>query len=167
MALVLFENTFLVDAEPYLEQSPVWDTLSDSEKEKALRDATAILNERDWLGVASSTSQPLAWGREQFSFHDSVLGLEVTVETDTVPIRLEKAVSAQALHLVTYPSLDSRFASSFDKIKLGPLEIENTDADSTQKVPLVPLSVKTMIAPLTHSGSGQSAFSTGAWWRAN
>jgi len=167
MALTLFEDTFLVDASSYLTGKPLWDAATTAEQEEALKDATVMLNERDWLGSASSTSQSLAWGREKLTFFDPVLALEVTAEKDTVPIRLEKAVSAQALHLLTYPTISARYSETFDRIKLGPLEIENTDSGSTRPIPPVPLSVENLIAPLTLSGSGTNAISAGAWWRAN
>lgn len=177
MALELFTNTYVVDATPYLGGDPVWEAASASEREVALVTATRVLDQNPWLGAASSVTQPLAWPRESVSYWDPVLNLVVNWsytapaegEPDPgyppPPARLAKATAYLAKHYLQYPTALEQYAATFDRIKIGPIEVENTDAAvRTTEVPLIPANVTQLLEPLFDS----SRYSTSRnWWRAN
>ena len=162
MALSLFTNTYLLDAEPYLSGIADWDSSSDEEKEQALVSATRLLDTTLWAGQAVSASQPLAWPRTTFYFFDPVLNLDVTVLTGETPVRLDKAVAAQALHILRYPQLEREFQQSFDSISVGPISLSNSSSvKGAKEVPKVPAEVYDLLRPLS------SQASTNNWWRTN
>jgi hypothetical protein len=166
MALVLFTNSYLASADDYLADNPDWESATAEQQEQALVDATSILDQNEWIGTAVSPSQSLAWPRKKFTFFDPVLGLHVENEEDSLPIRLEKATAALALHLIRFPSAIKKYDITYDSITVGPISLSNTDAGSSSSpnVPLVPMEVTKLIAPLVFS---QGYAAPGSWWRAN
>jgi hypothetical protein len=163
MALTLFENTYLVNADNYLVGEPVWLVATTTEKEQALQQATRILEDSSWIGEAVSETQTLAWPRKELSYLDTSKNLVVSVAQGSVPKLLEKATAQLALHLVKYPAAQEVYNPSFDSIKIGPIELENTDvSNKTDKVPLIPLSVQRLLTPLISTGWPELA-----WWRSN
>ena len=166
MTLVLFENTFLVDADNYLYFQEDWLQADDSTKDRCLAQATEILNEQTFFGMTVQSDQPLNWPRSNFVYLDKEANRYITVPSGEVPRRLEKATALLALHILRNPEIveQSSTAVSFDRIKLGPLEFENTDASSnTGRVPRLPAAVRKLIAPLLNQPNGSS----NTWWRAN
>jgi hypothetical protein len=166
MALTLFKNSYLESADDYLADNPDWESASSEQQEQALVDATQILDQNEWIGTASSPSQSLAWPRKKLTFFDPVLGLHVECEEGELPIRLEKAVSALALHLIRFPSAIKKYDVTYDSISVGPISLTNSDAGSSSSpnVPLVPIEVTKLVAPLVFS---QGYTTPGSWWRAN
>jgi len=166
MALVLLENSYLDSADAYLADNPFWEAATTDQQEQALVDATRILDQNEWIGTAVTSSQSLAWPRESLYFFDPVLRLNVPCAQGELPVRLLKAVSYLALHLVKYPELSKVYDASYDSITIGPISLVNTDASkgSLQKVPTVPSEVLSLIAPLV---STQGYAASGSWWRAN
>lgn len=163
MALTLFETTYLstADADQLNSNNLFWTAASTAEKEEALSQATSTLNENRWLGVASSSTQPLAWPRKAFSFYDEALNCYVQVEEGTVPRRLAVATANLAMHFIQFPSATSNFEPTFDRIKLGPLEVEDTS--SSAKIPRVPYAgVGRLVSPLLFEPIGSAT-----WWRSN
>lgn len=163
MALTLFVDTFLTlsEADALLSGQSAWTSSLAGQKQTALRDATSALNEFRWIGYAKSSTQTLAWPRKKLTFHDPVLNLAVVVPEDEVPFRLKRAVANLALHYRNFPAAVGNFEPSFDRIKLGPLEIEDNNTEA--KPPKIPSrEVKQVIAPLLAEGG-----MGGSWWRAN
>jgi hypothetical protein len=166
MALILFENSYLESADDQLADNPFWEAASDEAKEQALVDATRLLDQNEWIGTALLPSQSLAWPRTKLSFFDPVLSLYVPVEEGEIPVRLGKATAYLALHLVKYPSVNKSYEVVYDSISVGPISLSNTDAgkSSSPQIPLVPVEIKNLIAPLVFS---QGYISPGSWWRSN
>lgn len=163
MTLTLFENTYLEDASSYLQNDSIWSEATYEEQERALINATRLLDTMLWAGSAVDASQPLAWPRDSFNYFDPVLNLYVSVEADAVPIRLEKAVARLALHILTYPNLLKGYESAYDSITVGPISITNSNASSDPgQVPKVPLDVLSLVDPLLRVSSTSQL-----WWRAN
>ena len=163
MALTLFQNTYLEDPSNYLENDSAWSEATYEEQERALIDATKLLDQLLWAGSAVSASQPLAWPRVDFTYFDPVLNLHVKVDEDTVPIRLEKAVAKLAVHLITYPSVLKGYEASYDSISLGPITVTNSNASSDPgSIPKIPLEVFSLVDPLLRVSR-----TTSIWWRAN
>lgn len=164
MALVLFENTFVLEPTPYLATQPEWSLASSGDKERVLSTASFKLNDQPWLSAALSTIQPLAWPRETFSFFHPVLGLWLSVEQGTVPYLLEEIVCRLALHYLKYPSALSDYSVTYDSISVGPISVSNNDAERTpSRPPAVPLAITSSLAPLLRGGGVAS----NSWWRAN
>jgi len=164
MPLVLFVNTFLTNGNLYLEGSPVWEAASVPRREQSLSDATRVLDQNVWAGSAVSAAQPLSWPRAAFSYYDPNLNLTVSVPASTVPLRLERATAFLAQHYLTFPEALELYSTSYEKIKIGPIELENTDAaSSTSKVPLYSSEVLALVRPLLNDSNR----STTMWWRAN
>lgn len=168
MALTLFEDTYvlLATADSILTGDASWDAATDAEKEQALKDSTRVLDENLWLGYAKTQTQTLSFPRTAFTYFDPTYNLTIEVADSTVPRRLEYAVSRLALHYVKYPSARNQFSPEFDRIKLGPLELENSDASSNNtEPPRVPyIEVEAVIKPLLRAAGASPA---GAWWRSN
>jgi hypothetical protein len=164
VALTLFTDTFLSleDANLYNAGDPAWAAATIPEKEEALRNATFALNDHRWLSTAVLSTQPLSWPRATFSFYDPGLNLWVECLASSVPLRLKQAVSNLAKHYVRYPEAVRGYDSSYDRIKLGPLEVE--DSDIASKVPSVPyFGVESLLEPLLATSSAARYI----WWRAN
>jgi hypothetical protein len=163
MALTLFETTYLTDPSVYIAEDSTWSETSFEEQERALVNATRLLDTMLWAGSAVAATQPLAWPRTEFSYYDPVLNLDVTVPEGTVPTRLEKAIARLALHLLKYPAVEKGYEASFDSITVGPISITNSNAASDPgRVPTIPYEVTKLVAPLTRDG-----YTANSWWRAN
>ena len=165
MPLILLTNTYLDVDSNYLTTSSDWNAATVEEKEQALLLATEKLDNNSWLGYALSTSQPLAWPRTAFSFYDPVLRLDVPVPEGTLPVRLLKSVAKLAIYYVKFPSAGDKEVT-YDKIKIGPIELENTSLDgSKNSSPAYPSydSVQGLIEPLLDKPS----LIAKTWWRAN
>jgi len=162
MTLTLFQNTYLVDAAPYLAGDTTFDGATTNQKEQALVNATRYLDDQPWGGLAKTTSQPLAWPRTAFDYWDPTLGQVVTVADSTVPTRLVKATAFLALHFLRYPEVVSGYDANFDELTVGPISLKNTNATSDPgRVPHAPGSVVKLISPLLLDNNYS------LWWRAN
>jgi hypothetical protein len=165
MALVLFTNTFMLANSSYLADSASWNAATVSDQEKALLYATEKLDNKEWAGYALTTSQPLSWPRTAFDFWDPVLRLYVPVAESELPVRFNKAMAKIAIHYIENPEVASNYSATYDKIKVGPIELENTSSDgSKNSAPEIPYnSIEGLIRPLL-----ANPYTTGrAWWRAN
>jgi len=164
MALTLFENTYLEDASLYLADDSVWSEASFEEQERAVINATRLLDTKPWLSSALDKAQSLAWPRLGFTYYDPVLNLYVDVAEEEVPARLARATARLALHLLMYPEVIKGYDASFDSITVGPITVTNSNANSDPggKVPKIPLEVLDLIDPLLRVGHSNTA-----WWRAN
>ena len=164
MALVLFENTFVLENDTLLAGIPEWIAATAEEKERALINASSKLNEKAWASTAVSSSQEMAWPRATFNFFDTTLQLWVEVTEGTVPLRLRKAVVALAIHLLRYPTVVSGYEPSFDTISVGPISVSNSDPTRDPgSVPSIPASVELLVQPMLRTGT----FGDTLWWRAN
>lgn len=162
MALTILEDTFatLDYAESRNSASEEWNLASVSQKEAALRAATVVLDDNTWIGEAVASTQTLSWPRRVVSYYDRKLGLDVEIAEGEVPRRLSDATSNLARHFIEYPESESDYNPTFDRIKLGPLEIEDTDI--SQRIPKVPYSTVTrLLAPILLDEGTQ------AWRRVN
>jgi hypothetical protein len=164
MPLTLFEDTFvtMADADLLNQADSRWATASTLEKEEALRTATLTLNDTPWLSRSVSPSQTLTWPRETFSFYDPAMSLSVEVVEGTVPQRLKQATANLAKHYLRFPQVIAGQDPTYDRLKIGPLEIEDTNPRSA--IPSIPYQAVTLLVQPLVSGS----FRPGAiWWRAN
>ena len=167
MPLTLYENTLLLADSNYFENSAIWAAATDAIQEEALIFATEQLNRQVFLATGVDANQPLAWPRVDFSFYDPIIGLSVTVPTGTIPVRLAKAVALLAIHYVQHPELASGTTVTYDRIKVGPIELENSSSDgSKNSTPEIPMNaVIQLIGPLLDTDA--PSYNSRVWWRAN
>jgi hypothetical protein len=166
MTLELFTNSYITleEANSFLEsQSSLWQEASEEQREKALIQATTLLDNELWLSQSVSVEQLLAWPRLRFSYYDPSFNRIIQIDQGNVPRRLKLAVARQALHLLSYPSLfEESSVQDFERIRIGPIELDDKDDNKAKKVSIIPYaSVRKLIEPLL---SGNSSSKT--WWRA-
>lgn len=165
MALVLGTNTYvtMVEADAYFStriDAGAWLNAQDDDQESALVTATLLLDENQFIGVAVSSTQSLAWPRKDAIYFDPKLGIEKSVTTETYPKQIKMATYELALHLLTNENLLDNKTQTFERIKVGSIEIEDSTKD-VLKIPVLPLRIKKLLSPLLVNGSGKQ------WWRAN
>jgi hypothetical protein len=166
MALVVGTNSYVsrTDTDTYFSDilNSVWGSKSTAERDAALVTATGMIdNEYQFIGVSVSASQPLAWPRTGAAYAEPKTGRLTTTNDDEVPARVILAVQAQAEHLLRNPDLLSDGDQTFERIKVGPIEIEDKMSNYS-KPPKFPNSVRTLLDPLLVKGSASNT-----WWRAN
>lgn len=165
MALVLGTNTYvtMVEADAYFDtriDAGAWLNAQDDDQESALVTATLILDENQFIGVAVSSTQSLAWPRKEAYTFDPRLGQQVTFGNEEIPKRLKMAVLEMALHLLSNENLLDNKSQNFEEISIGTITLKDSNNDTT-RVPMVPTLVKKYLKPLlVTQGSTQ-------WWRAN
>ena len=165
MALVLGTNTYvtMAEADAYFDtriDAGAWINADADDHESALVTATLLLDENQFIGVAVSSTQSLAWPRKDAIYFDPKLGMEKSVTTDTYPKRVKVATFELALQLLTNENLLDNKTQTFERIKVGSIEIEDSTKD-VLKIPVLPLRIKKLLSPLLVNGSGKQ------WWRAN
>jgi hypothetical protein len=158
MALIKGSNSYatVVEADKYFEgrlDVAAWISAEEPQKETALITATEILNNLEWIGVAVSESQTLAFPREGVYF-DPFFGFEKTLD-NTVPPRITKATFELAYHALNNDGLLDN-TGSVSSISVGSISLQTVKAPS-----LIPSNVSKLITPLLKRGS------TRTWWRAN
>jgi hypothetical protein len=137
-----------------------WDNISDPDKEKSLMTATSLLDDNVWIGVAVSSNQSLAWPRTGAVYVDPRTGLLTQLSAGVYPDRIKWAVYELAYHLLVNENLTDNTAQTFERIKIGSIEIEDKITDF-KPTPIVPLRIKKLIAPLLVNGGSRAV------WRYN
>jgi len=153
----------MAEADAYFDtriDAGAWINADADDHESALVTATLLLDENQFIGVAVSSTQSLAWPRKDAIYFDPKLGMEKSVTTDTYPKRVKVATFEMALHLLTNENLLDNKTQTFERIKVGSIEIEDSTKD-VLKIPVLPLRIKKLLSPLLVNGSGKQ------WWRAN
>jgi len=131
-----------------------WSSATEANKIKALITATNGLETLKWIGSRSSTTQALAWPREEASCGDK------TIADDEIPRELELATFDLANALLGDPTL-LRSSSSKEalvtgipnrdlkRIKLDVMEIEwNTNVGNSTTEAVTPLTVLPHLATI-------------------
>lgn len=130
-----------------------WDNASDDQKVQSLVTATAILNEMDWIGVAISETQTLAFPREGV-YYDPFLGKEIEL-SNSIPSRIIKATHEIAYHLLNNDGLLDD-TGTIRSLTLGQLSLDSIITPSK-----IPSHTAKLIRPLLRNRGSYS------WWRAN
>ena len=169
MALVLNTNSYVetADADDYFEtriDSANWFDADDEIKEQALVTATSLIDDQAWIGSAVSSSQALAWPRNNAIYSDPKLGMQITVAVNEIPSRVKIAVYEQALHLVNNEDVLMGQSQTFESISVGSISISDTNGD-TKSIPMKPSTAMKPIRPLIRRGGGTGMGAS--WWRAN
>lgn len=158
MALVKGVNSFvdLAEAELYFEDrldAAAWMDGSELQKTQSLVTATAILDLREWTGIAVSDSQALAFPRKG-SYFDPRSGRDVSFK-DSIPDRIVKATFELAYHLLNNDGLLDDTGSVID------LQLGNISLKEIRSPTQIPNHVYRSIRPMLSNGGSS------LWWRAN
>ena len=168
MTLTLNTNSYvtLVEADTYFEtriDSANWTAAIDSVQEAALVTATAIVDNHAWIGSVVSSSQALAWPRNNAVYNDTRLGLNITLGNTVIPSQVKEAVYEQALHLVDNEDVLQGQGQTFESISIGSIAL--SDSNSSSNIPMKPSLVLKKIRPLLNKSYAMGTGSS--WWRAN
>lgn len=154
----------VAEADTYLAVYPptnVWNTATTVEKEAALKAAVRIIdNKFVFLGKVVAETQALSWPRSEIKYYDKKRKHTVTIAASTYPTALKNAVIELANHLMTFPSVFIGDNQTFERIKIGPIEVEDTNADIAT-VSLLPNNVRFYLKDLLEPEDNRRT-----WWRA-
>jgi hypothetical protein len=152
MAIKLNVNSYVTldEANAYFidrSDSDKWHLLNNNDKEEYLTTATSYLDDIvTYVGVAVSTSQPLAWPREG-SFFDPRYGDTVSFEDPDRPDRLQKATFEMAMHLIENPGVLNS-TTKVDNVSVGSIKLT-----SIQNPARLPHLVRKALGPIAEFGS--------------
>lgn len=152
------------EADDYFEtrlDSGEWFNADEDDREAALSTASMIVDQNQFIGVAVSSTQNLAWPRKGVTFFDPKLSMNIRVEENEVPFRVKQAVFETALHLLENEFLLRSGEQTFEKIKVGPIEIADSSSNFNKPSPTPNLALTILRPLLTQRRSSNS------WWRAN
>jgi hypothetical protein len=159
MALAKGTNSYatVAEAETYFEDRidvAAWTAASAPQKAQALVTATNILETLEWVGVAISEVQSLAFPRNGVYF-DPRLGIDVSLSPTSVPSRIIIATYELAYHLLNNDGLLDDTGIVKD-LSIGSIKLSTILPASK-----VPNNVKRIIKPLRVNNGAN------LWWRAN
>jgi len=168
MTLTVNTNSYVsvADADTYFEtriDSANWTAASTTLKESALVTATFLVDDHAWIGSAVSSSQALAWPRNNAVYNDTRLGLNITLGNTVIPSQVKEAVYEQALHLVDNEDVLQGQGQTFESISIGSIAL--SDSNSSSNIPMKPSLVLKKIRPLLNKSYAMGTGSS--WWRAN
>jgi hypothetical protein len=159
MALVKGTNSYATveEADAYFSDRidvAAWTSASSAQKAQALVTATRMLDQFEWIGVAVSDSQALAFPRSG-TYFDPRLGMDVSLSENSVPNRILQATFELSYHFLNNDGLLDD-TGSVDDISIGSIRLTTVIAPSK-----IPYFVKRLVKPLQLNGGSNF------WWRAN
>jgi len=148
MALTLYVNSYVTLDEAnayfaYRSNSDGWRLLNNNQKEELLATSTQYLDDVvNYVGVAVSTSQALAWPRIG-SYVEPKYNSMVEIVEGILPDRVKRATYEMALHLIEHPDVLSTHES------VGSIGVSSISLSDIQKPSRLPHMVRKIIAPLS------------------
>lgn len=157
MPLTLAADTFITAAaaDAYLGfrlRAAEWGAANDSDKEAALRMATAMISRERFAGRITSNNQTLAWPRAGVVDQEGR-----AVPSDTIPAPIAHATAELALFLLRYDLTDDRVRRGVLNVRserIGESSATFENAGGNDSLPAI---VRDMIAPFQAVTSGFSA----------
>ncbi len=159
MALAKGTNSYatVAEADTYFEDRldvAAWTEANATQKAQALVTATSTIDNLEWVGVAVSDSQALAFPRIG-TYFDPKLGMEVELLSTTIPKRITTATIELAYHLLNNDGLLDD-TGSVENITVGSITLSNVISANK-----IPSHVKRLISPLQTNNGARF------WWRSN
>jgi hypothetical protein len=109
-----------------------WTNATTSNKEKALKMATRILDEKiDWSGSKSTSSQALAWGRTDVTDDGYIVGSSV------IPTPVKNATSEFARHLIGSDLTVDAQGKGLDSLAVGSITLSFDKTDTAGVIPSI------------------------------
>jgi hypothetical protein len=160
MALVKGVNSYadMTEANTYFENKldvAAWTDAPETQKNQALCTATSLLDEFEWIGIATSATQSLAFPRKDAEYFDPKIGMPVVLLSTTIPLRIVTATFELAYHLLNNDGLLDD-AGHVKNLSVGEIALNVIVPPSK-----FPKRVRVSLAPLLRN-SGKNS-----WWRAN
>jgi len=138
-----------------------WASASLADKQAALITASGFIDdEYSFVGVPVGV---MSWPRKDGQYFDKKSNTLVILDGVTVPAAVKKAVMEQAFHLLVYQEALSDPGVVYDRIKVGPIEIEDSTASASQ----APVSQKAKLLNKLLSSFVLEGSSNRTWWRVN
>ena len=123
-------NVFL---EPNIHIYATWAALSTANAEASIIFATSLLDSQiDYIGTKGASTQALRWPRD---FVDDPDGY--AVDSETIPVFLQKAVSFYAYYLATEDRSAESDTLGFKELIAGPLEMVIDKCDRRSVMPSI------------------------------
>lgn len=138
MALVHEDGTGLVGAESYATVDftdtylsergfTLWATMSEAEKEAALRRGSDFMEQAyrsRWAGYRVTSTQGLSWPRYEVVVKDAYqVGYVTYYASDSVPLRVQEACAALGFK-AAFGDLNADIERLKQRTKVGPIEVE-------------------------------------------
>ena len=107
-----------------------WDAASTADKEKALKMATRILDEKvAWVGTRATSAQALGWGRTDVYWDG------ITVSSTTMPIQISNATAEFAGSLIDSDLTANAEGKGLNSLKVGDITLEFDKNDTAGVMP--------------------------------
>lgn len=130
--------------------SNVWIEASDTDKEKALRQAAQMLDANfDWVGEIADDVQSMRWPREWATDRDGR-----DIENDEIPVPLQQAQCEMAKQLLADGGY-SADVRDVDRVRLGSILVDFDDTAAS--VPVSNVVIELLRGLGTYKGSGKGA----------
>ena len=148
MALILNENSYVTRAEAntYFTDrlnSDTWTNATDTEKDSALIQATQIIDQKDFLGYKSVSTQTLKFPRIGLIYDG------VDVDGSTVPKRVKDAVCELAIWCLSEDYTEPDDLANYKTIKIAVIQVE-TRGNGVKGLPPM---VSKLLSPFMFSGT--------------
>lgn len=125
----------VIDADAYHANhlySLAWVSATAGNKEKALKMATRILDEKiEWEGIRGTSTQALAWGRVGMVYDG------YTVASDTVPVQIKNATAEFARHLITSDTTGNADGKGLESLSVGDISLTFDKTDTAGVIPSI------------------------------
>lgn len=126
--LTYAEDYFAVDV-----ASPVWEALSDDQKEFYLAWATRVLDQKtEWRGYINADTQALRWPRKGVTDRDYRI-----IDVDEIPNAVKAATCELAKWLITNDPTTGQDTDYIRRIKVDVIEIEYQEGTTQSSYPSI------------------------------
>jgi len=110
--------------------STTWDASSTADREKALKQATRILDEKiAWTGTRATSTQALGWGRTDV-YYDGI-----TVSSTAIPKQIINATSEFAGHLLEKDTTINAEGKGLNSLSVGDITLDFDKQDTAGVMP--------------------------------
>ena len=107
-----------------------WETATTANKEKALKMATRILDEKcAWVGTRATSAQALGWGRTDVVYDG------ITVSSTTIPIQISNATAQFAGDLLVSNLTANAEGKGLNSLKVGDITLDFDKNDTAGVMP--------------------------------
>lgn len=159
MALAKGINSYatVLEADSYFDDRldvAAWISANPIQKAQALITATQYLNDLNWIGIAVSDSQTLAFPRTG-AYFEPRLGMDISLDEVSVPNRIITATYELAYHFLNNDGLLDD-TGTVENLSLGNISLQNIINANK-----IPLHIKRLLKPL------QENRGSNLWWRSN
>tara|TARA_R110002126_G_scaffold40616_8_gene119348 strand:- start:1140 stop:1667 length:528 start_codon:yes stop_codon:yes gene_type:complete len=108
----------------------IWDAATTANKEKSLKMATRILDEKcAWTGTRATSTQALGWGRSDVVYDG------INLQSTVIPIQISNATAEFAGHLLNSDLTANAEGKGLNSIKVGDITLDFDKSDTAGVMP--------------------------------